>query len=99
MRKRRHIFCRRKKPRVSRHSTHNAGVFVLHFSLDDALTKALIVLGGRNGFSPLLRRDKACAAHGEWAENFPLAEPVEWFVGDASQRFAKNQKANIAVLG
>ena len=60
---------------MSGDATHEAGVFVIHFALDYAVTEGAIVLGGRNLRAQLSRRIEAGTRHAERAEN--VVEPYD----------------------
>lgn len=79
-------------------SAEEAGVFILHFALDDAMTEGAVVGGRGNGDLPGGRRIEKRVRHAEGAEDFTLAEAVERFVGDAFQSDAENDEADVAVL-
>ena len=81
------------------HATQEAGVFVLNFALDDAVAKALVVCGGRDGEAQCGCGVERRVRHAEGAEDFALAEMVEEFVGETLESHAEEDESDVAVLG
>ena len=87
-----------KMPGMSRDSAQNAGVFILHFALDNPLPKRLIIRGGGHRVPPRCRRIVRSTHHAQWTEYFSLAKPVQTFVGHALQRDCQDDEADVAVF-
>ena len=94
----RQIFRGGEQAGVSGDSAQHAGVFILHFALDDSFAKGAVIGGGRNRSAPRGRRIVGSVRHPQRAEYFPLAETVKAFVGDTLQRDRQNDEADVAVL-
>ena len=73
------VLCRGKQARMSCYSAQDTGIFILHFSLDDALAEGAIINGRRDGRTPGRRGIELCARHAQRAEHFPLAETLKGF--------------------
>jgi len=93
------VFGAGKKARVCCDATHHAGIFVLHFSLNDAVAERLIVGCGGDGSSPPRWRIERRVRHGQWPEDFVLTEAVERLVGDALERDSQDDETDVAVFG
>ena len=65
---------------MSGEAPEDAGVFVLHLALDDAMSKAAIIRCWRYRVFQGSRGIERGVRHAEWAEDFALAENVEVFV-------------------
>ena len=99
MSKSRQIFRGCEQAGVSRNAAQHAGVFILHFALDDPLSKRAVIGGRRNRSSPRCRRIVRSVHHSQRAKYFALAETIKALVGNTLQRDRQNDKADIAVLG
>ena len=88
----------RKNSRLAGDATQDAGIFVLHFALDDALTEAAIIRRRRNLRADFLRRIESGVGHSERSKDFALAEAVERFIGESLEGDGKEDESNVAVL-
>ena len=93
------VFRAGKDPCVSGDSAEDAGIFVLHFSLDHAMTEAWIVGGRRDLRTELFRRIESCIDHAQRSENFALAKSIERFISEALEGDAKDDESYVAVIG
>src|SRR5580692_3419923 len=89
----------RKNSGVPGHSAKHAGVFVLHFTLDNALAKHAVVLRRRDFSASLKRWIVSGVPHAQRSEDFALAEAIERFRRHLLQRLAQNNKSNVTVFG
>ena len=84
---------------VPGYATEDAGVFVLHFSLDEAMTEAAIIGCRRDLGANLFRWIKSCVDHAERSKEFALAEAIQRFIGDAFEGDAKEDESDVAIVG
>ena len=83
---------------VSGDSSENAGVFVLNFTLDDAVAESLVIGGGWDIGAEFRRRFESSVSQGQWAEDFALTETVERFIGQALHGDAEEDESDVAVF-
>ncbi len=83
---------------MSRDSAQNAGVFILHFALDNPLPKCAVIGRRRNRSLPRCRRIVRSVHHSQRTKYFALAEPVQAFIGDALQSDCQNDEADVTVF-
>ena len=69
-------------------TSENAGILVLHFSLDDAMAEAAIVSAGGNLAPDLFGRIESCIDHAQRSKNLVLAEAIERLIREPFQRDA-----------
>ena len=93
------VFRGGKHPRVPRDSAKDAGVFVLHFSLDHAVTEAAIVGGRRDLRTNLFRGIESCMDHAQRSEKFALAKSIERFISETLEGDAQDDESYVAVIG
>src|SRR5258708_15380582 len=94
-----HVFGSREDSGVSGNAAQYGSVFVVDFALDDPIAESLIIHGRRNVRANFGRRIEGGATHPQRAKNFALAEAVKRFAGDALERSAQDDEADIAVFG
>jgi hypothetical protein len=89
----------RKQPCVSGHPTHNPGIFILHFSLQDAPTPwALLSTREWHPDGPrLLQVTIGDIAEAEGGKNLLLAERVERRASHRLDDFSQQDEPSIAV--
>ena len=81
------------------HAAKHAGILVLHFALNNPLSKDAIICGRHNSRFPGSRRIERCTDHAEWSEDFTLTKSIQRLVSDPLQQFAQNDESDVAVLG
>src|SRR6202044_647157 len=84
---------------MRRNPAQHAGIFVLHFALNNSFPKSSIVLRRRNLYANLRRRIESRIRHRKRREDLALAEAVERFVSQPFESDAENDEANVAILG
>ena len=86
------------KTGMAAYASQNEAILILNLSLDHTVAEGCIVLGRRNRRSPISRRSKAGAGHGQGSKNLPRAEALQFFSGDDFKRAAQQDKSRIGVL-
>ncbi len=86
------------KAGMAAYASQNEAILILNLALDHAMAEGCVLLGRRNGRSPISRRPKAGAGHAQGSKNFPRAEALQIFPGDDFKRTAQQDKSRIGVL-
>src|SRR5450631_1727288 len=86
------------KAGMAAYAPHNKAILIMNLALDHAMAKGCGLLGRRNRRSPISRRPKAGAGHGQGSKKFPRAEAVQIFPSDDFNRPAQQDKSRIGVL-
>jgi hypothetical protein len=92
------IFRVREQPSLGGYSTQNAGVFVLHFPLDDAMPERFIVCRWGDLRLNFCRGIKLRVRHTQRRENFPLAKAIQRLVSQPLQGYPEQYESNVAVF-
>src|SRR6202021_4032682 len=87
------------KSGVGGDSPHHAGIFVLHFSLNNSVGERLSVCRRRDGGAPRRGWIERGARHCQGPEDFVLGEAVERFVRDPRERCSKDDETDVAIGG
>src|SRR5277367_906482 len=93
------VFGGREQAGVSGDTAQDAGIFVLHLSLDDAMAKRAIVGSGRDRAFQDRRWIESRARHAQRTEDFTPAERIKRFVRQSLQRDPEKDKSDVAVCG
>ena len=90
---------RGKQPRMTRHSAHCVGVFVMHFAAQNFLPPCAAFGCGKIAAALLAaNRLEKGVRHAKWLENLLVAKAVKRRAGDAFDDMAEQNKAEIAVF-
>ncbi len=73
---------------MSGNTAEDAGVFVLHFALNDAMTKTSIVGCRRDSRAQFGCGIKGSLGQAERTKNLALAETIERFIGQSFEGYA-----------
>src|SRR6185437_996981 len=88
-----------KQPGMASYSSHHPGVFIVDFTLDDAMTENLIVLSRRNLFSLIRAWIEGHGLQAEWCKDLLTAKGVQSGFCDPFQGFAQQDESDVAIFG
>ena len=81
------------KSGMSTHSTENETVFILHFTLDHAMTEDPVIFRRRNGASQVAWWLEERILHLQGKKNLAPAENIQWSTGNSLKHSPQQDEA------
>jgi len=81
------------------YSSHDGGIFIVDFTLNQALAEGAVVFRGRDCEFQAGCRVEAGERKAESGKDLMLAKLVQRLAGELFQRLAQQDKANVTVFG